>query len=139
MAPYESPANEHSTIGGIVAANATGASTLQYGGIRNWLLGVRILTANGDTVHAGSKVVKSVAGYDMHKLFIGSFGTLAAIEELTFKVAPIPEFRTLLTCSAMTTHDLPDRVRALRQIQPLSSSIAIVPPHIVLRIWKTHV
>jgi len=98
--PLEPPINKQSTIGGIAAANASGASRYLFGTMRNWLLGARFITANGDIVHTGSKVVKSVAGYDMHKLLIGSYGTLAVIAELTFKVAPLPEKRGIvIICS----------------------------------------
>ncbi|HZV11979.1 MAG TPA: FAD-binding oxidoreductase [Candidatus Kapabacteria bacterium] len=93
--PIEPSVSAKSTVGGVVASNGSGCSRYRYGTARNWLLGARFVTANGEIVHSGSKVVKSVAGYDLHKLLIGSFGSLAAIAELTFKVAPVPEQRTI--------------------------------------------
>ncbi|HET7153454.1 MAG TPA: FAD-binding oxidoreductase [Candidatus Kapabacteria bacterium] len=117
--PVEPPGNEKSTVGGVVAVNASGPSRYRYGSLRNWLIGARFITANSDIVHSGSKVVKSVAGYDVHKLLIGSFGSLAAIAELTFKVAPLPERRVIVTIHADSLTDLlPILTTRLHEVSP---------------------
>ncbi len=112
--PIEPAVNERSTIGGIVAANVTGASRCHYGGIRSWLIGSQMITTNGDVVHSGSKVVKSVAGYDVHKLLIGSHGTLALIDELTFKVAPLPQKKMIaVVATTQFQNAILEKLRAL--------------------------
>ena len=67
---------ERATVGGIVATNDSGALRLRYGGLRDLIIGMTIVLADGTIAHTGGKVVKNVAGYDLHKLMIGAFGTL---------------------------------------------------------------
>src|SRR3989454_10715790 len=91
------PDPRHSTIGGTVAANINGPRRLAYGGVRDLVIGMKMVLASGEPIKAGGKVVKNVAGYDMCKLFVGSLGTLGIITEVTFKMAPLPEtFRTIV-------------------------------------------
>lgn len=78
------------TLGGIVAARADSLRRLTYGRVRDSLLGVTVINSRGEVVKGGGKVVKNVAGYDLPKLYCGSFGTLGLIVEATFKVAPLP-------------------------------------------------
>lgn len=78
------------TIGGALAANQSGPRRLLYGTARDLLIGCRYVLADGTFAHSGGKVVKNVAGYDLHKLFIGAFGTLGLLTEVTFKVTPLP-------------------------------------------------
>ena len=91
--PVDPPYADRCTVGGMVAANATGPRRLLYGGPRDLVLGMRIALTDGTLVRCGGRVVKNVAGYDMNKLFIGSMGTLGVITELTFKVRPLPAHR----------------------------------------------
>ena len=84
------PYAERCTIGGIVATNASGSFRLRHGTARNQVLGLRVVHADGTVVKSGGKVVKNVAGYDLNKLYIGAFGTLGIITEVTFKLSPIP-------------------------------------------------
>src|SRR3989442_11277625 len=91
------PDPRQSTIGGTVAANINGPRRLAYGGVRDLVIGMKMVLASGEPIKAGGKVVKNVAGYDMCKLFVGSLGTLGIITEVTFKMAPLPEtFRTIV-------------------------------------------
>lgn len=86
------PSNpEHATIGGILAANASGPQRLRYGSARDLVIGLRVVLADGTTARSGGKVVKNVAGYDLNKLYIGSLGTLGIIVEANFKLIPCPE------------------------------------------------
>jgi glycolate oxidase FAD binding subunit len=78
------------TLGGIVATANTGALRQRYGGVRDMLIGISIVRADGKRVKAGGRVVKNVAGYDLMKLFTGSYGTLGVIDQLTFRVYPQP-------------------------------------------------
>lgn len=79
-----------STIGGIVATAVTGPRRLRYGGVRDQIIGVRVVRADGVVAKGGGKVVKNVAGFDLPKLFTGSLGTLGVIVNATFRVYPIP-------------------------------------------------
>lgn len=86
---------EIATIGGIVAANDSGAKRLLYGSARDLVIGTRIVYPDGSVIRTGGKVVKNVAGYDMNKLFIGSMGTLGVISEITIKLRPLPKYEGL--------------------------------------------
>lgn len=82
---------EGATIGGIVATNDAGPLRHRYGTPRDLLIGMTLALADGRIVKAGGHVVKNVAGYDLGKLVSGSFGSLAAIVDATFKLAPMPQ------------------------------------------------
>ena len=77
------------TLGGTVASNAAGPGRFRYGGVRDFLLAVCLVTGDGETIRAGAKVVKNSAGFDIPKLMVGSLGRLGVMTELTFKVFPI--------------------------------------------------
>jgi glycolate oxidase subunit GlcD len=88
--PLDPPDNGHATIGGIVATGLAGAQKCGYGMPRNFVIGMKVVLADGKLLKAGGRVVKNVAGYDLCKLFTGSYGTLGLIVELTFKLRPRP-------------------------------------------------
>ena len=90
------PYADRCTLGGIVATNASGPLRLRHGTARNQVLGLRVVHANGTAVKSGGKVVKNVAGYDLNKLYIGAFGTLGIITEVTLKLSPIPAYEAIL-------------------------------------------
>jgi glycolate oxidase FAD binding subunit len=90
--PLDPAWEKQSTIGGIIAANASGPRRAMYGSARDYLIASRICYPDGTLIRTGAKVVKNVAGYDMNKLFIGSMGTLGVFTELTFKIRPIPAY-----------------------------------------------
>lgn len=104
----DAPRPQHATVGGIVAANTNGARRMLYGSVRDLVIGMKVVLADGAQIKAGGKVVKNVAGYDMCKLFVGSLGTLGIITEVTFKMAPRPE--TARTVVARGTLEQADRL-----------------------------
>lgn len=88
--PLDAPHANQATIGGVIAANSNGFWRARYGSVRDLLIGARVALADGTVVRAGGRVVKNVAGYDLDKLLVGSFGTLGVIVEATLKVLPVP-------------------------------------------------
>ncbi len=88
--PFRPPNYRHATVGGAVATALAGRFSLAMGGMREFLIGIEVLHADGRLSHAGGRVVKNVAGYDLCKLYAGSMGTLGIITHATFKVRPLP-------------------------------------------------
>lgn len=84
------PLAERATIGGVLAAGISGPLRHGYGGLRDYCIGVRFVTGDGRIGKGGGQVVKNVAGYDLMKLLIGSWGTLAVITSASFKLFPAP-------------------------------------------------
>lgn len=84
------------TLGGLIAANASGPRRLRFGTCRDLLIGITVVLSDGTVAKAGGKVVKNVAGYDLGKLFTGSFGTLGVIAEAIFRLHPLPADRSLV-------------------------------------------
>src|SRR6185295_4111611 len=99
MAPLDPPFAQQATIGGVVATNSSGPRRRLYGTARDMVIGMTFATLEGKLVKTGGMVVKNVAGLDMGKLMIGSFGTLAAIAVVNFKVLPAPQADRLFLLS----------------------------------------
>jgi glycolate oxidase FAD binding subunit len=90
MLALDPPDRGEATIGGIVASNDSGPLRARYGGVRDLVVGMRVALADGTVAKSGGKVIKNVAGYDLAKLFTGSFGTLGAILEVSVRLHPLP-------------------------------------------------
>jgi glycolate oxidase FAD binding subunit len=124
--PIDPPLPEQATIGGIVAANLNGPVRLSQGTIRDFLLGLKVVQADGTIIKGGGRVVKNVAGYDLPKLYCGSFGTLGVIVEATFKVRPRPEAQAVLSLTFPSVENAADL--ALRflcsELQPFFLELA---------------
>ncbi|HZD67609.1 MAG TPA: FAD-binding oxidoreductase, partial [Actinomycetes bacterium] len=99
------PPEQGATVGGIVAAGASGPLRHRYGTARDLLIGITVVLADGSVARSGGKVVKNVAGYDLGKLFAGSLGTLGLIAEVTFRLHP----RISSLAGAVLEVDRPDR------------------------------
>ncbi len=122
------PFVEHSTIGGILATNASGPRRLKYGAARDLVIGIRVAQVDGAITHAGGKVVKNVAGYDLMKLYIGSLGTLAVIVEATFKLHPLPPAERSLAAAFPTFAQAQDAALRLLRSPFLPAAFAVLTP-----------
>jgi len=91
------------TIGGILATGAAGPLRLRYGTPRDLAIGITVVRADGTVAVSGGKVVKNVAGYDLGKLFAGSYGTLGLIAEAVFRLHPLPAAASFVTVDAADT------------------------------------
>ena len=85
------PHPEITTIGNIINANSSGPRRFGSGTIRDYLIGLTAVLADGSVIHSGGKVVKNVAGYDLMKMFIGGYGSVGIVVEATFKLRPLSE------------------------------------------------
>jgi glycolate oxidase FAD binding subunit len=110
--------DQGATLGGTIAAGVNGPGRYRYGGVRDFLLGVRFVNGEGDIVHAGGKVVKNSAGFDIPKLMVGSLGRLGALVEVSFKVFPRPEAHTTVHLDCPTLNDALNVVQRL-YVSPL--------------------
>ena len=109
------PLWERATIGGLLATGITGPQRHGYGALRDYCIGIRFVTGDGRVGKGGGRVVKNVAGYDMMKLLIGSWGTLAVITGASFKLFPSPRnCRTFVSCFANPSEAMAFRDRVLR-------------------------
>jgi glycolate oxidase FAD binding subunit len=117
--PVDAPQRRKATIGGTMAAGWLGPRRHLYGRARDFVIGSQVVLADGTLANAGGMVVKNVSGYDMSKLYIGSFGTLGIITHLNFKTLPLPARRRVLLAR------LPEntRQRAVAQVAALQ-----IPP-----------
>ena len=89
--PFDVPHHTEATIGGSVASNAPSRLATRFGGIRDWIIGMSVVLADGTPTKSGGRVVKNVQGYDLHRLHTGAFGTLGVIVSVAFKLIPVPE------------------------------------------------
>jgi glycolate oxidase FAD binding subunit len=111
------------TIGGVLACNLSGPRRIKAGAARDHFLGFRGVSGRGEVFKSGGKVVKNVTGYDLSKLIAGSYGTLAALEEVTVKVLPRPEHtQTIVLCGLEPTAAMRAMSRALSSPHEVSGA-----------------
>ncbi|HEY8471793.1 MAG TPA: FAD-binding oxidoreductase [Natronosporangium sp.] len=116
------------TVGGALAVAVSGPRRLRYGGLRDLLLGVTLVRADGVVAHSGGKVVKNVAGYDLGKLLTGSYGTLAAIATATLRLHPLPAATRYATVTVDTPAAAYERAAAWHASQLLPSAVELDRP-----------
>lgn len=109
--PVDVPLPAQATIGGALAANASGPRRCAYGTLRDYLLGFSAVEGRGTPFGGGGRVVKNAAGYDMCKLIVGSLGTLAVTTQVTLMVRPMPEASALVACE-VDDFDAAERILA---------------------------
>ena len=104
---------ERATVGGILAANDSGALRLAFGALRDLIIGVTLVLADGTIAMSGGKVVKNVAGYDLPKLATGSLGTLGVITRAVFRLHPLPRHTRTFTAAAADAKDMQRMILAI--------------------------
>jgi glycolate oxidase FAD binding subunit len=119
------PPEPGATVGGVVAANASGPRRLRYGTVRDLIIGITVVLADGTVAHAGGKVVKNVAGYDLAKLFCGSLGTLGLVAEATFRLHPRPAAAAVVTLDVQRPEQAGEAVRRLLRSTLVPSAIEL--------------
>jgi glycolate oxidase FAD binding subunit len=117
------PWPERATIGGIVATSAFGPRRARYGAVRDLIIGVQLVRADGAVARGGGKVVKNVAGFDLPKLACGSLGTLGLIAGATFRLHPLPEASETAVVPGLSAGEVVATVSRVRatQLEPVAA------------------
>jgi glycolate dehydrogenase FAD-binding subunit len=113
------------SVGGMLATNASGPGRVGVGTARDLLIGVTVVRADGVVAKAGGRVVKNVAGYDLGKLVIGSFGTLAVITQAVFRLHPAPAAQRFVTVPVGTPADAATLVQAVVHAQVVPAAVEV--------------
>ena len=124
--PLDHPEFERASVGGVIAVGRGGLRRRAFGYPRDWVIGMRMVLADGTPIKGGGRVVKNVSGYDLPKLFCGSLGTLGVIVEATFKLRPLPTSDQLAVLSAPDFAAALEAVRAAARAEPsLQAAVAL--------------
>ena len=119
------PPERGATVGGVVATNASGPRRFRYGTVRDLIIGITVVLADGTVAKAGGKVVKNVAGYDLGKLFTGSLGTLGVIADCNFRLHPRPDSARTLAVEVDTPRAAQDAAQAIVHSQIEATAIEL--------------
>jgi glycolate dehydrogenase FAD-binding subunit len=132
--PADAP--QDATIGGILASGASSPRRLKVGALRDTVLEAEVVTGDGRLVRSGARTVKNVTGYDLHKLLVGSLGTLGVIVQVALKVRPLPEATRTLRFAAG-----PEIATAILAAAPAAAAVLATPDGIELRLegWSEEV
>ncbi|MCX6623281.1 MAG: FAD-binding protein [Acidobacteria bacterium] len=136
MIPLDPPFAAGATVGGVIATNGSGPRRRLYGTARDSIIGMKFITLDGDTVGSGGMVVKNVAGLDMAKMMIGSFGTLAAIAVVNFKVHSMPAATATFLQQADSAEAIFARRDALLRSVLQPSAVDVLNPAAARRVGR---
>lgn len=138
--PLDPPHADTATIGGIVASNAAGPRRHHFGSPRDLVIGVEVALTSGRVARSGGRVVKNVAGYDLGRLFAGSYGSLGVITHVNFKLAPIaPTSRTVVAkvASLAQAAALAQELAANASLTPTAIELLAPEPRLLVRFEST--
>lgn len=121
------PSPERATVGGVVAANAFGPRRTRYGPVRDLVIGMTLVRADGVVARGGGKVVKNVAGFDLPRLLCGSLGTLGLVAEVVFRLHPLPEASATVLFEGLEAADVADTLPVLRELGVEPTALAALP------------
>jgi glycolate oxidase FAD binding subunit len=123
---FDPPAPERTTIGGLVATGGFGPLRARYGAIRDLIIGVTLVRADGEVARGGGKVVKNVAGFDLPKVACGSLGTLGLVAAAAFRLHPLPEVIRTVRVAGLGAEQIVALLAAVRaaQLEP-TAAVAI--------------
>ena len=124
--PLDVPQADQATLGGVVATNTNGPRRFGLGTVRDYVIGIHAVDGQGTPFQGGGRVVKNVAGYDFCKLLTGSMGTLGVITQLTLKLKPIPEQRTLVACAVDSWQTAETLLEGLVQSQTAPVAVELI-------------
>jgi glycolate oxidase FAD binding subunit len=136
--PLAVPFFEESTIGGTIASGIDSALSGLYGTARDFLIGAEFVDGTGKLCKSGGRVVKNVTGYDLHKLLIGSLGTLAVITRLNFRVFPSPKGYGTVVATFSNLQDAFDFKGRIDKSPLIGASIDILSPEMALLFSRFH-
>jgi len=128
--PVDPPFPDQTSVGGLISANLSGPCRFSQGTVRDLLIGITVVRADGSVVKSGGRVVKNVAGYDLGKLYCGALGTLGVIVEASFKVRTLPQARAAarIACpNPAAAQDLVERILTA-PLEPLFMELAARVP-----------
>jgi glycolate dehydrogenase FAD-binding subunit len=114
---------QRATVGGVIAANDSGALRVRYGGVRDLMIGATAVLADGTIAASGGKVVKNVAGYDLPKLMAGALGTLGILTRAVFRLHPLPESSQTLTWTFADCEPAKNFILAIADSQTVPSGV----------------
>ena len=130
--PLDPPNDGRATLGGVVATGIGGPQQFSYGRPRGSVIGMKVVLADGSQIKAGGRVVKNVAGYDLCKLFTGSYGSLGIITELNFKLRPLPA-RAATVIATGAIEELRSCARAVVEARLFPVAVEIVSGRLLVR------
>ncbi|MBN1630250.1 MAG: FAD-binding oxidoreductase, partial [Thermoleophilia bacterium] len=132
--PLDAGCPDRATVGGVAATGDQGARGTGYGRVRDLVLGLKATLADGTQVKFGGRTMKNVAGYDMSKLFVGSFGILGVITEVTVRLLPRPEAHGMLVIPSPSFEEAAGLISRVLDsgLQPLV--LQVVPPSLAVRL-----
>jgi glycolate dehydrogenase FAD-binding subunit len=126
--PLEVAFSDRATVGGAIATNAYSPLCAHFGSARDFVLGMEFVTGRGEIAKSGGRVVKNVTGYDLHKLLIGSLGTLAVITRVHFRTFPEPAERRVFAAAFATARAAHEYCRAVAESPLEPRAIEILDP-----------
>jgi glycolate oxidase FAD binding subunit len=120
------PFPDRATVGGIVAANAFGPRRTRYGSVRDLVIGITIVRADGALARGGGKVVKNVAGFDLPRILCGSLGTLGLVAEVVFRLHPLPDASATAVFEGLEAADVAETLPVLGDLGVEPTAIAAI-------------